>query len=115
IRLYRNGSRLAKRRAKGAISRSVRALTFGATAGRRQHFRGAMDNVRVYTRALTPQQLRKDRTTNVSEDESSGSGGSSPTGPSTGKPVPPPEGPSGFPDSSTTGWQHTGVTLRTVK
>jgi hypothetical protein len=114
VRLYRNGSRLAKRRAKGAISRSVRALTFGASAGRRQHFRGAIDNVRVYTRALTARQLAKDRKTNVSEDESSGSGGSSPSG-STGRPTPPPEGPNGFPSSSTTGWQHTGVTLRTVK
>jgi hypothetical protein len=117
LRLYRNGSRVGKRRAKGAVSRSVRALTFGATAGRRQHFRGAIDNVRVYTRALTTGQLAKDRKTDVTGDGSSGTGGgsSSPTGPSTGAPAPGPEGPNGFPNSSTTGWKHTGVTLKTVK
>jgi hypothetical protein len=64
IRTHLDGKQVAQRHARGAIAPSDGALQIGAG------FRGAIDNVRLYARALSPKQLRADRRADVADDAS---------------------------------------------
>jgi hypothetical protein len=61
MRIYVNGKRRGKMRVNRPLSRSAGPLLIGAAGGRRS-FRGVIDEVRVYNRALTRAQVRADRT-----------------------------------------------------
>jgi len=66
IRLYVNGVQVATRAKTGAIAISANPLSIGGDAANSgQHLAGRIDEVRVYSTALTPTQLQTDMSTAV--------------------------------------------------
>ena len=59
-RIYVNGKQRGKTRVTRPLSRSAGPLLIGAAGGRRS-FRGVIDEVRIYNRALSRAQVRADR------------------------------------------------------
>jgi hypothetical protein len=66
LRLYVNGRQVAKAPLRPSAVRSGRVLRFGGNAVWPEWFKGAIDEVRIYNRALSPQELEADRNTAVS-------------------------------------------------
>lgn len=59
-RLYVNGTEVAKQPLSGTIRTSDRALRIGGTAVWNEFFKGRIDEVRVYNRALTQSEIQSD-------------------------------------------------------
>jgi fibronectin type 3 domain-containing protein len=60
LRLYVNGGLMASRAASGAINISSGALRIGGNAVWGEYFRGLLDEVRIYNRALTIGEIQTD-------------------------------------------------------
>ena len=65
LRLYVNGTQVATRAVTGALASSTRALRFGGNAIWSEWFKGLLDEVRVYNRALTAAEVQSDMATPV--------------------------------------------------
>jgi len=65
IRRYVNGALSGTRAAKGAIAASSYPLRFGGNAVWKEWFKGRLDEVRVYDRALSPAHIATDMTTPI--------------------------------------------------
>jgi PKD repeat protein len=61
-RLYVNGSQVASRSQSGGMWVSSGALRIGGNSVWGQYFRGRIDEVRIYNRALSASEIRSDRT-----------------------------------------------------
>jgi hypothetical protein len=61
LRLYVNGNQVASRSQTGSIVTSSGNLTLGADSTFGQYWNGRIDEVRVYSRALTPSEIAFDR------------------------------------------------------
>jgi PKD repeat protein len=81
-RLYVNGELVASQQLTGSIAQSGGALRLGGNTVWGNYFRGRMDDVRVYDRALSAGEIREDMDRAVSGGSSSGGGssGSTPSG-----------------------------------
>lgn len=60
LRLFVNGMQVGERAVTGSILTSQSPLGIGSTTSRREAFRGRLDNIRIYNRALTPLELQAD-------------------------------------------------------
>jgi hypothetical protein len=65
MRIYVDGTQVYERAASGAITNSAGALRIGGNKVWNEWFKGLIDEVRIYNRALTAAQLQSDRTTAV--------------------------------------------------
>ena len=65
LRLYVNGTQVAERAVSGPVTTSTGALTIGGSAVLGQHFKGLIDEVRIYDRALAPSEIQTDMATPV--------------------------------------------------
>jgi hypothetical protein len=65
IRLYVNGVQVATRTQSGALITSTRPLRFGGNGVWGEWFRGALDEIRVYNRALSGAEIQTDMATPV--------------------------------------------------
>jgi hypothetical protein len=65
-RLYVNGVQVSSRAQKGLIKSSTGALRVGGNSIWGEFFKGYIDEVRIYNRALTNAEIKKDLTTAVS-------------------------------------------------
>jgi predicted GIY-YIG superfamily endonuclease len=65
LRLYINGVQVAKAALKPSAMSSSRALRFGGNTVWPEWFKGAIDEIRIYSRALTPEEIDADRMTAV--------------------------------------------------
>ena len=63
LRLYVNGVQVASGAASGAIQSSTSPLWIGGNQPYGEYFKGLIDDVRVYNRALTPAEIQTDMTT----------------------------------------------------
>jgi hypothetical protein len=72
LRLYVNGVQTAERVVGGAIAVSDGALRFGGNAVWGEWFRGLLDDVRVYDRALSPSELAADMSAAVAAGAGNG-------------------------------------------
>ncbi|MGD9695173.1 MAG: LamG domain-containing protein [Thermoleophilia bacterium] len=61
VRLYRDGVLVSTTRSTGALRTSTSALRIGGNPVRGDWFRGVIDDVRIYNRALTAAEIRADR------------------------------------------------------
>jgi hypothetical protein len=61
VKLYVNGAPAATRAATGAITLSTGALQIGGNSVWSEWFKGSIDEVRVYSRALTAEEISADR------------------------------------------------------
>ena len=66
LRLYVNGSQVGSRSLTGSIKTSGSPLQFGGNSVWGEYFKGRIDEVRVYNRALTTSQIQTDMNTPVS-------------------------------------------------
>jgi hypothetical protein len=66
LRLYLNGVEVATQPHSAGILKTGGPLTLGGLTSPGQQFKGVVDEVRVYRRALTAEELREDMTTPVS-------------------------------------------------
>jgi hypothetical protein len=116
LQTYVNTAKVADVAAKGNITASADALEIGADSAWGEHLNGAIDNVRIYPRALSASELAADRTTDAATDAAAAvptpTPSPTPSPSPTPTPTPTPTGgnncmakPSacGFPDVSTTG------------
>ena len=62
VRLYVNGTQVASTAHTGSITTSTNPLQVGGDSIYGQHFAGLIDEVRVYSRALTTAQIQSDQT-----------------------------------------------------
>jgi hypothetical protein len=60
LRLYVNGVLVGSRAFSGDLSNGAGPLTIGANAVWGEHFRGLIDEVRIYNRTLTAEEIRSD-------------------------------------------------------
>jgi glucose/arabinose dehydrogenase len=67
LRLYVNGSLVGTRTAAGTILTSANPLRIGGSSALGRWFRGRIDEVRVYNRALSVTEIQSDRTTPLSQ------------------------------------------------
>jgi concanavalin A-like lectin/glucanase superfamily protein len=67
LRLYVNGALVATRAASGTILTSTNLLRIGGSSALGRWFRGRIDEVRVYNRALSASEIQSDRTTPLSQ------------------------------------------------
>jgi hypothetical protein len=69
LRVYRDGVLVSSRRASGRLAAGPGPLRIGSAAARGPRYRGLIDEIRVYGRALTPRELTSemDRTVVTSE------------------------------------------------
>jgi len=67
LRLYLNGTQVASRSQSGTIESSTEPLTIGGDNIYGQFFQGVIDEVRIYSRALTPAEIQSDMATPVSD------------------------------------------------
>jgi hypothetical protein len=65
VRLYVNGECLASQAATGPIQATCSPLWIGGNLPYGEHFRGRIDEIRVYSRALRPRELRADMATAI--------------------------------------------------
>lgn len=90
LRLYVGSRVAAKLAVKGAIRKSVGPLQIGGDQVRGEFFIGSIDNVRIFSKARSPQQLGRDRRTPVAGGlihgpvSTTGPGGTGPGNGSTG-------------------------------
>jgi hypothetical protein len=63
--VYRNGRLVAQRSVKGPMATTSGALKIGGNAVWGEFFKGRIDEVRVYARALSPAELQTDMTTSA--------------------------------------------------
>ena len=115
LQTYVNTTKVADIAATGTISASADALEIGADSAWGEHFNGAIDNVRIYPRALSASELAADRTTDAATDTAAPAPSPTPTPSPTPSPTPTPTptpggnncmpNPSacGFPDVENTG------------
>lgn len=66
LRLYVNGTQVANRLQPGAIATSTNALQMGGDTLYSQYFKGMLDEVRIYNRALSAAEIQTDMNTPVS-------------------------------------------------
>jgi hypothetical protein len=66
LRLYVNGNEVANRIQPGAIATSTNALQIGGDTLYSQYFKGLIDEVRIYNRALSAAEIQTDMNTPVS-------------------------------------------------
>ena len=66
LRLYVNGVQVASRPVLAQIATSTGALTIGGDALYGQHFAGRIDEVRIYSSALSAVQVQADMATAIS-------------------------------------------------
>ena len=78
-RLYVNGTQVASTAKTGSIKTSTNPLTIGSDAIYGQYFSGLIDDVRVYSTALTQAQIQSDMTTPVGPAAPDGQPPSAPT------------------------------------
>jgi hypothetical protein len=67
LRLYVNGSLVATQAASGAMVNSSSPLRIGGSSVFGRYFRGRIDEVRIYNRALSATEIQSDRTTPLSQ------------------------------------------------
>lgn len=67
LRLYVNGVQVASRSISDSLTSSTKALQIGGDAAFGQYFRGIIDEVRVYNRALSTSEIQNDMITPVSQ------------------------------------------------
>jgi Concanavalin A-like lectin/glucanases superfamily/PA14 domain len=67
LRLYVNGSLVGTRAASGAMVNSANPLRIGGSSVLGRWFRGRIDEVRVYNRALSATEIQNDRTTPLTQ------------------------------------------------
>ncbi len=72
LRLYVNGEQVSSRAVSGTIRRTSHPLWIGGNHPYGEYFRGLIDEVRVYDRALDPDEVRAEMTTPIAD------GGASP-------------------------------------
>jgi hypothetical protein len=65
LRLYVNGTQTASRALAGTMATSTRPLRFGGNAVWPEWFRGRLDEIRIYDRALTAAQVQSDMNTPI--------------------------------------------------
>ena len=65
IRLYVDGQRVSTRAIDGRLLRTTEPLWIGGNQPYGEYFDGEIDEVRVYERALTPQQIRREMSTPI--------------------------------------------------
>jgi Concanavalin A-like lectin/glucanases superfamily len=65
LRLYVGANQVASRALTGTLVNSTGALRFGGNGVWREWFAGRIDEIRVYDRALTQQELQTDMTTSI--------------------------------------------------
>ena len=65
LRFYVNGNQVAATIVTGSYQVSSNPLWIGGNAVYGEHFRGKLDDVRIYNRALTPAEIQQDMTTAV--------------------------------------------------
>jgi hypothetical protein len=65
LRLYVDGSQVASRSLSGRAVASGAPLRFGGNRVWREWFKGLIDEVRIYARALSPTELRADRAAGI--------------------------------------------------
>src|SRR2546423_2959845 len=65
LTLYANGTAVAVTAVTGPLATSTGTLSIGADTAWGEYFAGAIDNVRVYARALTAAQIATDMSTAV--------------------------------------------------
>jgi glucose/arabinose dehydrogenase/fibronectin type 3 domain-containing protein len=58
LRLYVNGAQVSTRTISGALQQTSNPLSIGGNAPYGEHFRGLIDEARVYNRALTPAEIQ---------------------------------------------------------
>jgi hypothetical protein len=68
IRTYVGGRKSSEKQTSGTISASASPLELGANSVSGDRFKGAIDNVRLYSRALSSTELTADMATDVSSD-----------------------------------------------
>jgi hypothetical protein len=67
LRLYVNGVQVGNVAVTGSLTTSTGALRIGGNAIWGEYFSGLIDEVRIYNRALTPQEIQNDMNTPVSD------------------------------------------------
>jgi hypothetical protein len=70
LRLYVNGALVGTRSASGTILTTTNPLRIGGSSALGRWFRGRIDEVRVYNRALSASEIQSDRTTPLSQTAS---------------------------------------------
>ena len=65
LRLYRNGVEVARQAQSGPIATSTGVLRIGGNSLWGEFFRGSIDEVRIYNRALSPSEIEDDMNTPV--------------------------------------------------
>ena len=65
LRLYVNGTMVATRAATGAIQTTTNPLWIGGNQPYGEYFRGLIDEVRVYNRALSQAEVQTDMNTAI--------------------------------------------------
>ena len=90
LRVYVNSANVADVAATGTIPASPDALEIGADSAWGEHFKGAIDNVRVYPRALSASELAADRTTDAATDTTAAAPAPTPTPTPSPSPTPSP-------------------------
>jgi hypothetical protein len=68
LRLYVDGTQVSSRAITGNIAASAQPLRIGGNAVWGEYFKGLIDEVRIYRRALTPAQIQSDMTTPIRPD-----------------------------------------------
>ena len=67
LRLYVNGAQVASRAMSDSVTSSSSPLQIGGDSAFGQYFKGIIDEVRVYNRALAPAEIQNDMTVAVSQ------------------------------------------------
>ena len=66
LRVYLNGTQIASLAATGALANSTGLLSIGGNSGSSiEYFRGLLDEIRIYNRALSASEIQQDMTTPV--------------------------------------------------
>ena len=68
LRLYVDGTQVSSRAISGTIAASAQPLRIGGNAVWGEYFKGLIDEVRIYRRALTPAQIQSDMTAPIKPD-----------------------------------------------
>ena len=74
LRLFVNGRQVASGNVAGKVMRSRQPLRLGGNRVWREWFKGTIDEVRIYNRALTAAQIRSDRAAAIGAASSAGAG-----------------------------------------
>ena len=102
LRTYLDGEQVAELQASGTMRRSSNPLEIGGNSVWDEGFRGVIDNVRVYPRALSGAELAADRQADAADDDAATTPTPTPTPSPSPTPTPTPS-PSPTPTPPTTG------------